>query len=394
MNVELKDALAGVSDGVKALRESYDEKFGGLAERIERIEAQGDRPGKVDSKEFSKEQNEYKAEFLSWMRKPSDRVRENRLSEASHEFGKKDVTIGTGSAGGYALPEEISRQIENRERQLNPFRQLVRVEQCSTNDYKALVSMGDGTTGWVSETGSRSATNSPTLRERAPTFGEQYAYPTASEWSLDDVFFNVQKWIVDEVAADWASAEATAIISGTGSSQPTGILNSTPTATNDDGSPMRAASTIEYVGLSSASSPTALNLDSLITLVGSVKERYLQETDGCAFVMHRLTAAYLRRQKASSSGTYLWEENAQLGQPASLLGYRLVTCDAMPQLGNDNFAVLFGNFKRGFLLVDRVGIRVTPNPYSTPGQVSFYVRRRVGGTVLNNDAIKALRISD
>jgi HK97 family phage major capsid protein len=269
------------------------------------------------------------------------------------------------------------------------------VDQCSSNDYKALVSMGDGTTGWVSETGSRAGTNSPTLRERAPTFGEQYAYPTTTEWALDDVFFNVQKWLVDEVAADWASQEATAIISGDGSSKPTGILASSPAANNDDGSPLRAAGVIEYIPLSNPSSPftSQIHIDSLIDLVGSVKERYLQETDGVAFVMHRLTAAHLRKLKSSSGGDYMWQESSQAGLPPMLLGYKVLTCDAMPTVGANEHPVLFGNFKRGYLLVDRVGIRVTPNPYSVPGKVSFYVRRRLGGCVLNNDAIKALKVS-
>lgn len=391
-STEVLQAVETIGESFKHARKQTEAEIAGLRERVELIEAQGSRPGRTASG-VSREQSEYKGVFLEWVRKPRDKVYETRLTEAKHDLSKKDVSIGTGSSGGYALPEEISRAVENRERQLNPLRGIVRVDQCSSNDYKALVSMGDGSTGWSAETGTRSATTSPTLRERSPTFGEQYALPTASEWSLDDIYFNVEQWLVDEVAADWASEEASAIVSGNGSSRPTGILNTTPTTATDDGSPMRDAAAIQYVGLQSPGSPVTVNMDSLIHLAAQVKERYLIERDSVAWLMHRSTLAAIRKLKASTAGTYLWGDLAQ-DVPETLLGFRVFTTDAMPEIANDNFAVLFGNFKRGYLLADRVGMRITLDPYSTPGQVRFYVRRRVGGCVLNNDAIKALRIAD
>lgn len=395
---DLVKLIERIGEDFEGFRARESARIDALQDRVEQQEALADRPRASDDGStrsgLTAGQREHTKTFIEWVRKPSDAVRVNRLTENEHELGKKDVTIGTGAAGGFALPEEISRAIETRERQLNPFRRLVNVQQTSTNDWKELVSMADGTTGWVGETGSRTGTAAPTLRERAPTFGEQYAYPTASEWSLDDVFFNVQQWLVNEVAADWASQEATAIISGNGTNRPTGILNTTPTTTSDDASPVRAAGVIQYVSLTGPSSPVTINIDSLIVLVHTLKERYLMESDGVAFVMHRLTASLLRRLKASTAGSYLWSDNLQAGQPPMLLGYPVYTCDAMPTVANDNFAVLFGNFRRGYSLVDRVGMRITPNPYSVPGMVSFYCRRRVGGAIRNNDALKALRIAD
>lgn len=394
---EVINAIEKISDGFDDYKKVSEKKLDQLTDRLEQIEAMSDRPGKAGGAgDFGPEQREYKGVFLDWIRKPGDGRCRSRLDDAQHELGKKDVSIGSNPAGGYALPEEIARQIEKRERQLNPFRELVRVDRCSTNDYKALVSMGDGTAGWVSETGTRTATDSPTLRERAPTFGEQYAYPTTTQWALDDVFFNVQEWLVNEVADEWASQEATAIISGNGSDKPTGILASNPTSTDDHGSPMRNANVIEYVPLpAAASSPfttTAPTVDQLIDLIGTVKERYLADASGVAFVMHRLTAARLRKQK-TTDGQYLWQDSLQAGQPATLLGYKVLTCDAMPTVAANAFPVLFGNFKRGYLLVDRVGMRILPNPYSVPGKVSYYCSRRIGGCVLSNDAIKAAKIS-
>lgn len=138
----------------------------------------------------------------------------------------------------------------------------------------------------------------------------------------------------------------------------------------------------------------SITIDSLIDLVGTVQERYLQEADRIAWCMHRTTAARLRKLKASTAGSYHWEPSTQAGQPGMLLGYPVLTCDAMPQVANDNFAVLFGNWRRGYLLADRTGMSITLDPYSTPGKTRFYARRRVGGRIKNNDALKALRIAD
>jgi HK97 family phage major capsid protein len=107
--------------------------------------------------------------------------------------------------------------------------------------------------------------------------------------------------------------------------------------------------------------------------------------------MHRLTLAGLRKAKASTAGVYLWEPDAQAGAPTTLLGYKVLTCDAMPTNVAGNFPVLFGNFRRGYQLCDRVGMTIIMDPYTTPGLTRFYVSRRIGGRIRNNDAIKAVK---
>ncbi|MCC6172399.1 MAG: phage major capsid protein [Gammaproteobacteria bacterium] len=392
---ELVKLIEGIGEGIDLLRKRTDERLASMQDRIERFEAEQDRPRALnggDTKGETVEQKQYRQVFGEWLRKPRDEAHKSRLSQAVADLSTKDVTIGTGSQGGFALPEQISTAIERRVQQLNPFRQLVRVEQCSTNDFKALVDMGNGSAGWVGETGTRSATGTPELRERAPTMGEVYAYPQASEWSLDDLYFDVQRWLVDSVAEQFASLEATAIVSGNGTNRPTGFLNTTPMTTSDDNSPLRNANALQYLSLTSPTSPVSFNHDSLVALVHSLKEAYLLGGN-VAFVMNRASLSRVRSMK-DTTGQPIWQPNVAAGQPATLLGYPVYTCDAMPTYANDAFAIAFGNWARGYLLVDRVGMRITVDPYSAPGYVRFYVRRRLGGCVLNNDAVKMLRLAD
>lgn len=392
---ELIKAVESVADSVNDFRKTADQRIGALQDRLERLEGYADRPsaGPGHSTGESADQKQYRGAFTDWLRRPNDEVSKSRLTQAIGDLQAKDVTIGTSAAGGYALPKQIADQIEHRVRQMNPIRQLARVDTTSTNDYRALVSMGDGSAGWVAETGSRAATTTPTLRERVPTMGEVYAYPQASNWAIQDLAFDVQQWLVNDVSAEFASLEATAFISGNGSARPTGILNTTPVTTSDAASPMRAAAAIQYSSLVSFASPATINIESLMNLVGQVQERYLIERDAVAWIMHRTTLATLRRLKASTAGTFMWGD-ATGGNPETLLGYPVHTCDAMPTLAADAFAVLFGNFRRGYLIADRQGMAITVDPYTNPGYTRFYVRKRVGGCVLNNDAIKALRIAD
>src|SRR5262245_14420835 len=183
----MTDRLDELGAAIDAKYRRHDDTLGRLAtsnnnlvsitadhgERIEMLEGRADLPRGDGARRYTREDDEYKSVFIEWMRKPLDDRRKARLAEAQHVMSQKDVTIGSNIAGGYALPKEISQDVETRVRQLNPFRDLVDVVQVGTNDFHSLVSLGDATSGWSSETGTRTATLSPNLRDVAPTFGEQ-----------------------------------------------------------------------------------------------------------------------------------------------------------------------------------------------------------------------------
>jgi HK97 family phage major capsid protein len=79
----------------------------------------------------------------------------------------------------------------------------------------------------------------------------------------------------------------------------------------------------------------------------------------------------------------------------TLLGYPVLVCDDMPSLttGIASKSILFGNFKEAYQIVDRMGTRVLRDPYSAKPYVEFYTTRRVGGAVLNFEALKVLNFA-
>jgi HK97 family phage major capsid protein len=179
--------------------------------------------------------------------------------------------------------------------------------------------------------------------------------------------------------------EGAAFISGNGTSQPKGFLSETIVA---DAS--WAWTKIGYIasgadGAFAATDPS----DALITLAYAPKQAY--RANG-TWVMNRKTEAVIRKFK-DSQHNYIWQPGASAGQPATLFGYPVAEAEDMPDIASNAYAVAFGDFKRGYLIVDRIGVRVLRDPYSAKPYVLFYTTKRVGGGVQNFEAIKLMKFA-
>lgn len=395
---ELEAKLSKIDTDVtkfSKLKESLEKEMEFQRERLEVLEARGSNVKKGPADVLN---DEYKDAFVGWVRsKGQNAALEEKmqgLARKASQMGQteqKAITIASNAGGGYAVPEEISRQIEMLERKFSPVRGLVKVVQTGSSDYKELVSLRGASSGWVGESTSRTATNTPTLREVVPTNGELYAYPQVSEWALDDIFFNVESWLTDEVAQEFAYQEGLAVISGNGSNKPTGMLNTTPVTTADFASPLRAAAAYQFISsdLDADGSPAGIGIrgDSLIDTVYTLNSAYRANA---TWIMNSLTTAAVRKLK-TADGAYHWAPGLAAGQPAQLLGYPVATWEQMSDIGANNFPIGFGDWRRAYVLVDRVGMRMTRDNVTNIGHVKFYIRRREGGIPLNNDAAKFIR---
>ena len=149
-----------INESIETFKKTHDSKASALLDRIEQLESLSDRPRLGgNSDKYSRLETEHKSVFVEWVQNPTDGNARRRLDDAQHEMiEKKAVTIGTDSAGGYALPAEIASEVEERVTQLNPFRQICRVNRVGSSDYAHLVSRNAAGSGWVAETDSRSET--------------------------------------------------------------------------------------------------------------------------------------------------------------------------------------------------------------------------------------------
>jgi HK97 family phage major capsid protein len=207
---------------------------------------------------------------------------------------------------------------------------------------------------------------------------------------LDDVFFNAEQWLSDEVALEFARAEGAAFVSGTGVVQPRGFT-SYPVAATADSS--RAFGTLEYTytgasGAFKTLTSTVNPVDDLYTVVSRMKKGYRA---GAAWVMNKNTLFTVMGFK-DYQGRYVFNPTTAPGVEDTVLGYAVTEAEDMPDYTTASaLAIAFGNFKRGYLIVDRVGTRVLRDPFSNKPYIGFYVTKRVGGGVTNSEAIKFLK---
>ncbi len=295
----------------------------------------------------------------------------------------KSVNVGTEAQGGYVAPPELDRLIEQRLTASSPMRQIASVRQTSATVFRKPVSLGT-TSAWAAETGSRTETTAPTLDLLEFPAAELYAMPAATQTLLDDAYADIDEWLADEVEASFSAQESTAFVTGDGSGKPKGFLSYDMIA---DAS--HAWDKIGFILSGGAGAFAASNpADKLIDLVYALKSQFRANA---RFVMNRRTVSAVRKLK-DSDGNYLWRPGAA-GEAASLLGYPVTEIEDMPDIAANSFSVAFGDFRRGYLIVDRQGARVLRDPYSLKPYVLFYTTKRVGGGVQNFDAIKVMKFA-
>ncbi len=298
----------------------------------------------------------------------------------------KSLSGAVAVDGGYAVPREIDEKIAAVLKKISPIRQIAQVVQVGSAGYRKLIMTSGSASGWVSETGARPETNSPKFAEIAPPSGELYANPSASQAMLDDAMFDVEAWLASEIGGEFARAEAAAFVNGSGTNQPKGFLQA---PTSNVGDATRAFGTLQFIASGNATGfDTAPELR-LIDLVHSLKAGHRQ---GAVFVMNTATLATVRKLKAAD-GSFLWQPGLLEGAPARLLGYPVIEAEDMPDVAAGSFPIAFGNFRNGYLIAERGTTRILRDPYTNKPFVNFYATKRVGGQVLDSEAIKLLKIS-
>ena len=297
----------------------------------------------------------------------------------------KSINGATPADGGFAVPREIDAMIARELVEISPIRAIAQVVQTGTSGYRKLVSTGGTASGWVSETAARPETDTPNFAEIAPPSGELYANPAASQSMLDDAAFDLETWLANEIAVEFARAEGSAFVNGSGTNQPEGFLQAS-TSTAEDG--VRAFGTVQYIGSGDAAGFDSAPDAKLIDLIHSLKSGHRQ---GASFVMNSTTLAAVRKLK-TSDGAFLWQPGMVEGQPDRLLGYPVVEAEDMPDVAAGEFPIAFGNFRHGYLIAEHSATKVLRDPFTNKPFVHFYATKRVGGQVLDSNAIKLLKI--
>ncbi|MGQ3040541.1 MAG: phage major capsid protein [Brevundimonas sp.] len=353
-----------------------DQAVAGAQARLDRIVSEGRRPELGDpspaSRSSSPFHGEEKSAFDGYMRAGAMLEVKAGLSTAP-------------TSGGYVVPEQTERAIERRLMAGSPMREIATVRTVAAGVFRKPVSIAGVGSGWVAETAARPQTDPATLALLEFPSADLYACPAATQTLLDDALVDLDEWLAAEVEDAFAAQETEAFVNGDGASKPRGFLDYDVVADAE-----QEWGEIGYVASGAAGGfATTSPTDRLIDLVYAPKAQY---RPNARFVMNRRTVSAVRKFK-DADGNYIWQPAQRAGETASLLGYPLTEIETMPDVAANATAVAFGDFRRGYLIVDRAGVRVLRDPYSAKPYVLFYTTRRVGGGVQDFDAIKVMKFS-
>ena len=334
-----------------------------IKEQVSKIETMVTRP---DSGFESKQVDEYLNAFDKYCRKGVDGL---------DSMEKKALTVSNDTTGGYLAPPEYVRELLKTITEISPIRSIARVRTTGQRSIQIPKRDGQFAAQWVSESGTRSETTGYTVGLEELPAHEMYALVDISEQDLEDTVFDLEAEMQSEFAEQFAKAEGTAFVSGNSVGKPHGFMDASGVGSVDSGN------------------ATAVTADGLISLVHNIKSDY---TRNGSFVFNRVTLASIRKLK-DTAGQYVFQTGMMLGgnMVNTILGHPYVEATDMPSEGADTFPVAFGDFRRAYMIVDRVNLAVLRDPFTqaTTGNVRYIARKRVGGQVVQAEAINKLKCS-
>ncbi len=297
----------------------------------------------------------------------------------------KALSTAVSADGGYLLNPQMAATIESMLSSTASLRSLANAVQIDATSYDVIVDNTDVGSGWQSELSAVTETTTPNINRISIKLHDLSAMPKASQRLLDDTAFDVEGWLTQKIATRFIRAEASAFINGTGIDQPKGILLPTKVA--------NASWTwgqLGYIPTTAATDFSTTNpLDCLITLVYALAADYRANA---TFVMNSKTAGAVRKIK-DTVGRFMWTDSVAAGQPATLMGYRVLVSEDMPDVGANTYPIAFGDFNAGYTIAERPDLRILRDPFSAKPNVLFYASKRVGGDITDFAAIKLLKVA-
>jgi HK97 family phage major capsid protein len=334
-----------------------------IKSQLEKLETVVKRP---NSGFESKQVDEYLNAFDQYCRKGL---------ESLTDVEKKALTVSNDSTGGYLAPPEYVRELLKTVTEISPIRSISRVRSTGARSIQVPKRTSTFAAQWVSESGTRSETTGYNVGLEEIPAHEHYALVDISEQDLEDSVFDLEAEMQSEFAEQFAKAEGSAFVSGNAVGKPEGFM------------------TNSSVGEAVSGSASALTADGLLTLIHGIKSEYGRNG---IFVFNRTTLAAIRKLK-DTAGQYIFQAgfSGTVGATNTIFGYPYIEATDMPNVGAGTYPVAFGDFRRGYMIVDRINLAVLRDPFTqaTTGNVRYIARRRVGGQVVQAEAIIKQKVS-
>jgi HK97 family phage major capsid protein len=340
--------------------------------------------------------DKYNEALLGWFRKGvkiSEEIAKKGLIDyfsapglSKEEVEMKTMQVGINPQGGYwVIPERLAATV-GRSFETSPVRSVANVITTLSDSVELIIDDDESTQGgWTTETATRSQSAEPDIGLLQIYTHELYTLHKVTQKLLDDAGFNVGAWLLDKINMKLGRVANTAYVSGNGANKPKGFL---------DYAAWAAAGTYERNKIEQIASgaAAALTADGLIDLQNSLHEVY---QPNATWMMRRQTWGSVIKLKESGTGSYLIDPQLLRNGDGQLvlLGQPVVFASDMPAVGAAALPVTYGDFRRGYTIVDKVGVNTIRDNITDKGRVIFYVSRRTGGAVTCFDCLKTQVVS-
>ncbi|WP_421621335.1 phage major capsid protein [Alkalilimnicola ehrlichii] len=372
MTHQVKEMVEGVARDFEGFKSRQDQALSDLDERVKRAETLAARKVGMTVDSGAGMGPETKA-VREWLR--------------GGDFDRKALSI-EDDGQGVTVRSDWADQIFKKIRESSPVRQVANNLSTNSNELEVLVDRGEPHSAWVAEKGDRDPTAASFLSRHKIAVHEHYAYPSVTQQFLEDSRLDLEQWLQDKIGTRFGRQEAESFIKGDGSGKPRGILDYDTVPDGDfEWGADPADYTIGAIYTGESGDFPSNNPDNVLyDVVDALKSDYL---GNARFMMSRATMNKIRKLRDGDDRALLQMSLAE-GRPNTLLGFPVVIAEDMPDPAADSESILFGDFGEAYTIVDRIGVSVLRDPYTAPGWIRWYVRKRIGGALTNPEAVKAI----
>ncbi len=292
----------------------------------------------------------------------------------------KAMLEGIGSSGGYFVtPERIGAKV-TQDFETSPFRAYASVMNIAGNEIEVIIDDNEAAAPAVvteiTPRNTKSAT--PKIGLLKIVAGELSETVEVTQRILDD-YPNIDSWLMDKLNDKFYRTEATNLVSGNGVDCHNGLLSKAAWTTPG----VYERNKIEQInsGISGG-----FNGDFFISLQNSLHEKFQGDA---AWYMKRQTFGEVLKLK-DGNGNYLinLQNMLLLGADKTLLGAPVRFAADMQTIAADSLSVLYGDIKKSYMIIDRLGMRILRDPYTNKPFIGYTAYKRSGGDYISYEGVK------
>jgi len=380
-NQELNNKIDKMTDDLTAKMEVYNTK-------IQALEAVANQPVVSEKEKNEKQIKEINENSHNFMKNGGHQTYNDYCN--FNKIEKNAMSVDSDPDGGYLVLPTYDSIRKTREFETSPMRQLASIMTINSDRLVIPVDYDEASASRVGERGSRTDTDTPQIGQIEIPVHEMYAQQKVTQKLIDDIGMNIESWLSSKVADKFIRTENTEFVSGTTALEAQGFLTYSAWTTNTTASQVGIFEhgKIEQVNSTSAGAFTA---DGLLLIQNSLLEVYQANAH---WMTKRHSFGQIMKLK-DGEGNYLFNRalDMRVGKPFDLLGAPVLFANDMPTIASNALALAYGDFRAGYQIVDRKGVTLLRDPYTSKPYVIFYYTKRSGGAVVNFEAIKIQKLA-